>query len=95
MRYWASLYSDESKVAIEGVDIFMKTSVNLLGAKTKMKKGGPLPIEKEDQAAPDGADKADESKQMVAWGEVSQMGAGSAQRHLQDWEVETAWGGGG
>jgi hypothetical protein len=62
MRYWTRLYSDESKMTIEaGVDILMKTVVNLLGAKAKMKKGEPLPIEKENQAEPDGADKVDES----------------------------------
>jgi hypothetical protein len=36
----------------EGVDILMKTAVNLLGAKTKMKKEEPLPLKKGDQAEP-------------------------------------------
>jgi hypothetical protein len=43
------MYPDESKTMIKGgVDILMKTAVDLLGAKMKMKKGEPLPIEKED-----------------------------------------------
>jgi hypothetical protein len=44
MRYWAGLYPNESKVAIEGVDILMKKIVNLLGTKSKLKKGGCLMI---------------------------------------------------
>jgi hypothetical protein len=36
MRYWAGLYSDDSKMAIEeGVDILMKTVVDLLGQKRR------------------------------------------------------------
>jgi hypothetical protein len=45
MWYWAGLYPDESKVANEeGVDILMKKFVNLLGTKSKLKKGGCLMI---------------------------------------------------
>jgi hypothetical protein len=85
MRHWAGLYSDESKMAIEeGMDILMKMAVNLLGAKTKMKKEEPLPLKRGDQAELDGVGKADESKQMVASGGVNQVGAGNAHHHLQD-----------
>jgi hypothetical protein len=85
MRHWAGVYSDESKMAIqEGVDILMKTAVNLLGVKTKMKKEELLPLKRGDQAEPGGVGKADESKQMVAWGGVNQVGAVNAHHHLQD-----------
>jgi hypothetical protein len=74
MWYWTGLYSDEYKAVIEGgLDILMKTTVNLLGTRTKMKKGEPLSIEMEAQAAFDGVDKADDFKQMVARGGIDQM----------------------
>jgi hypothetical protein len=79
------MYPDESKTMIKGgVDILMKTAVDLLGAKMKMKKGEPLPIEKEDQAASDGGDKAADMKLVVPQGGVNQTGDEGVHRQVQD-----------
>jgi hypothetical protein len=67
-----------------GVEILMKTAVNLLGAKMKMKKGEPVPIEKEDQAKSDAGDKAADMKLVVAQGGVNQTRDGGVQHQVQD-----------